>query len=226
MRSICSPGRNYKKIAVCVSLLIILLSGSLFFLLPDQILPPIANLLILDERPEQADAIIVLNTGMEYFARLMEAAHLYKNGYAGTVIINGNRKNNVLRQIEMMGYRVCCPWPEESLRILETLEVPRNAVIAFSAENVYDTESEARFVGEKLASTKIKRVIITTSKAHTRRAHHIWKNLFGDRFDLQSVAAKNDPFSPQGWWKDGRQVRWLLYEYGSWLFYYWKKVNQ
>ena len=77
-----------------------------------------------------------------------------------------------------------------------------------------------------LAFSKIKSIIITTSKTHTRRAMHIWKRLYGDRFEFNSVAAKNDPFSPQGWWKDGKQTRWILYEYGSWVFYYWKQIGR
>ena len=207
-----------------ISAFMIFLIALLIFFLPNHFLPPVANFLILDEQPEHVDAVVVLSTGMEYFSRLIEAADLYKNGYADIVVINGNRKNDELRKIEMMGYKSCCPWQEEKLRMLEVLGVPRKAVRTISAEDAYDTASEARAVGGGLASSKIKSIIITTSKTHTRRAMHIWKRLYGDRFELSSVAAKNDPFSPQGWWKDGRQARWILYEYGSWVFYYWKQI--
>lgn len=198
--------------------------GALIFFLPNHFLPPVADFLIIDEQPKHVDAVVVLSTGMEYFSRLMEAADLYKNEHADIIVINGNRKNEELRKIEMMGYRDCCPWPEDTLRMLEVLGVPRQAVTPISVEDAYDTESEALAVGGALSSLDIKSIIVTTSKTHTRRAMHIWKRLYGDRFELSSVAAKNDPFSPQGWWKEGRQVRWILYEYGSWVFYYWKQL--
>ena len=34
--------------------------------------------LVLDEEPVRADAIVVLNTGAEWYPRLMESADLYK----------------------------------------------------------------------------------------------------------------------------------------------------
>jgi hypothetical protein len=38
------------------------------------------------------------------------------------------------------------------------------------------------------------------------------------------VSAKTDPYDPGGWWKDGRQIRWLMTEYGAWIYYYWKNI--
>ena len=76
------------KRAAFISAFIILLSALLIFFLPNYFLPPVANFLILDEQPEHVDAVVVLSTGMEYFSRLIEAADLYKNGYADIVVIN------------------------------------------------------------------------------------------------------------------------------------------
>jgi hypothetical protein len=65
---------------------------------------------------------------------------------------------------------------------------------------------------------------VTTSKSHTRRAGFIWRNLFKNRLTVRVVAAANDPYDPAGWWKQGRQIRWALAEYGAWIYYWWKKV--
>jgi hypothetical protein len=65
---------------------------------------------------------------------------------------------------------------------------------------------------------------VTTSKSHTRRAAFIWRNLFKDQLTVCVVAAATDPYDPAGWWKQGRQIRWVLAEYGAWLYYWWKKV--
>jgi hypothetical protein len=36
--------------------------------------------------------------------------------------------------------------------------------------------------------------------------------------------ADNDPFNPEAWWKNGRQIRWVLSEYGAWIYYYLMKA--
>ncbi|MBU0729473.1 MAG: YdcF family protein [Proteobacteria bacterium] len=218
------PGKPLRKALIIFGVLPVFCL-ILVFLLPGVFLPPIANFLIADEKPVHADAVVVLSTGMEYFSRLMEAAELYNSGYADKVVINGNRKNAEIRKLEDLGFDPCCEWQEEPLRILEVLGVSRGAVIAISAEDVYDTVSEAKAVGNELIASGCKSLIITTSKTHTRRALHIWKDEFSDIFELQSVAARHDPFSAQKWWKEGRQTRWILYEYGSWCFYYWQKIT-
>jgi hypothetical protein len=95
-----------------------------------------------------------------------------------------------------------------------------------SVEDAYDTISEAEAVGTELVKQKIKRIILTTSKFHTKRAHFIWTKMYEDKLAVHSVGAKKDPFDPNGWWKDGRQIRWVLSEYGAWVYYYWKKIKR
>lgn len=110
---------------------------------------------------------------MNYYPRLIEAAELYEKGYAGKATINGNRKTDVLRGLEKRGFVECCPWYEDRVRILEILGVPRREILDTSAEDAHDTVSEAEAVGRELVREGFKRIIITTSKSHTRRAGHI-----------------------------------------------------
>ena len=174
--------------------------------------------------PETADAVVVLNTGMAYYPRLMEAASLYREGVVKTVVINGNRKTAALRDLEKMGFVACCPWYEERVRILELLGVPRPSIVTISAEDVYDTISEAKAVGEEIHGRGLSRLIITTSKSHTRRARYIWRRTWHEEYTLTMVAARNDPYTPGGWWKEGRQIKWVLSEYGAWLYLHWNYV--
>ncbi|MDH3360174.1 MAG: YdcF family protein [Desulfobulbaceae bacterium] len=214
-----------KRPKLFAALILFFVSISSVVALPNVFLPPLAHFLIVDQKPKHADVVVVLSTGMEYYSRLMEAASLYTNGYADKVVINGNRKNDELRALERIGFKHCCPWEEDTLRVLELLKVPREDVIAVSAEDCYDTTTEADVVAEALKAKGIKSIIITSSKTHTRRAYNIWQSKYGDSFDISCVAAKNDPFKPDAWWKDGRNARWILYEYGSWCFYYWKTLT-
>ena len=205
---------------------IILVLSLLLFIFSESILTKIGEYPVVDQKPAISDAVVVLNTGVEYYPRLIEAADLFRRGLVDRVVINGNRKTDVLRGLEQKGFRKCCPWQEDSTRILSTLGVPREKVISISAEDVYDTVSEAKAVGDELLMQRLTRIIITTSKSHTRRAHFIWSSMFKGKMSISVVSAKTDPYNPHGWWKEGRQIRWVMAEYGAWVFYYWKKIME
>jgi len=198
----------------------------LFWLFSGPVLSQLGQFLICDEKPVASDAVVVLNTGVEYYPRLIEAAELFRKGLAQKVVINGNRKTDVLRGLEKRGFKECCPWYEDRVRILDILGVPRKEILTISAEDAYDTVSEAEAVGRELVREGLRRVIITTSKSHTRRAGYIWTTMFGDRLSICTVSAKTDPYDPKGWWKQGRQIRWVLAEYGAWVYYWWKRFTR
>ena len=194
----------------------------LFWLFSNPILTQLGQFLVVDEKPVASDAVVVLSTGVEYYPRLTEAACLFRKGFARKVVINGNRKTDELRELEAKGFKECCPWYEDSVRILEILGVPRKDVVPISAEDVYDTVTEAETVGRELVRRGYHKVIVTTSKSHTHRAGFIWKTMFKVRLGKCVVAAETDPYDPAGWWKQGRQIRWVLAEYGAWIYYWWK----
>lgn len=200
-------------------------AGLLLYLFSGTFLRGLGRFVVDDETPVSSDAVIVLNTGVEYYPRLVEAADLYRKGLVKKVIINGNRKTDSLRDLERRGFKKCCPWYENSLRILSLFGVPRNKVTWISAEDVYDTVSEAQVVGRVVLERGLHSVLITTSKSHTKRAGFIWKKMYGGQLSIRTVAAKTDPYDPNGWWKDGRQIRWVMAEYGAWIFYWWKNLG-
>lgn len=183
----------------------------------------LGHFLIEEDIPEHAQASVVLSTGVEYPYRLIEAANLYKREIVDYVVINGNRKTAIVRHLESLGYQSAAPWHENSLRILGILGVPRKNVLIIDAEDAYDTISEAKAVCSELPPKGITRVIVTTSKSHTKRAGFIWKSTCPEEIEIHTAAARKDPYDPNSWWKDGRQIRWVLAEYGAWFYYFWKK---
>jgi uncharacterized SAM-binding protein YcdF (DUF218 family) len=197
---------------------VIVISGALFRIMGDMI--------VADEKASPADAVVVLNTGIEYYPRLIQAADLYRQGLAENIVINGDRKTDTLRDLERKGFKPCCPWYADSVSILALLGVPEDKIIRISNEDAYDTVSEADAVGRELIGRKWTAVIITTSKYHTRRAKFIWQKMYKNRITIFMVSAKTDPYDPDNWWKDGRQIRWVLAEYGAWLYYWWKEITE
>ena len=102
--------RTIKRFSVFVLVSAIFLL--FLWLFSGAILSGIGQFLILDQKPVASDVVVVLNTGMEYYPRLIEAADLYRKGLAKKVVINGNRKTDVLRGLEKRGFKECCPWYE------------------------------------------------------------------------------------------------------------------
>ena len=110
--------------------------------------------------------------------------------------------------------------------MLEMLGVPREQILTISAEDAYDTVTEAAIVGRELLKQGISSVIVTTSKFHSRRAHYIWTKTFSDQLQVHTIAARLDPFDPANWWRDNRQARWVLAEYGGWFHYYLRSFQE
>lgn len=202
--------------------LTLLILSVLLIIFHQNLLRSAGDWLVQTEPLTRADAALVLNTGVEIYARLREAAALYRDGIVTRVVLNGNRKVDELRALEQQGYQPLLPWYAENAHILRFLGVAPEDIIAISAEDAYDTVSEADSVGKQLITRGIGSVIVTTSKFHTRRAGFIWRDLYGQQLRIQTAAARNDPYDPARWWRSGRQIRWVMAEYGAWLFYYWK----
>jgi uncharacterized SAM-binding protein YcdF (DUF218 family) len=207
-------------------IILVIVLPLLFILFNTQIMTGIGKFLVKEEILGKCEAVVVLNSGVEIYPRLIQAAELHNNKICEWIVINGNRKTDVLRELERDGFRECCAWYENHFRILEVCGVPREKIIAISAEDVYDTISEAREVGNVLLDREISSVIIVTSKYHTRRARYIWEKHFGDKLKIRVTAASTDPFVVNGWWKDGRQIRWVLSEYGAWVYYWWNSMKR
>ena len=205
-------------IPLSIVLLIVIFTGT--------ILRTMGRLIVVDENPPRSDAVVILNTGVEYYPRLIQAADLYRQELAQNVVINGNRKTDTLRDLERKGFKKCCPWYANSVSILTMLGVPEDKIIRISIEDAYDTVGEADAVGRELIKRKLTTVIITTSKYHTRRAKFIWQKRHENRLTIFMVSAKIDPYDPNNWWKSGRQIRWVLAEYGAWLYYWWKEITE
>jgi uncharacterized SAM-binding protein YcdF (DUF218 family) len=211
---------NFRKIFFFVLLCILLV------VFHERILTGIGRFLVVRDVPAKADAAVVLYTGVDIYPRLIEAANLYKGEEAGKVVINGNRKTDILRGLESSGYEPPCKWYAEELSVLAHLGVAKEYIIAISAEDAYDTISEAKMAGEILINNGMSSVILTTSKFHSRRARYVWRKMYRDRLGVYIAPAQDDPFDPKAWWKDGRQIRWVLSEYGAWIYYYLMKISE
>ena len=140
-------------------------------------------------------AIIVLSGSMPSRAR--EAARIYQQNFSARVWISPGLPP--VRELEALGIA----YVGESFynqRVLMALGVPSNAIhiLEIPASN---TEEEVTEIARECRQDGAHRIIIVTSKAHTRRVRFIWRRLVGNDPELVMRYASNDPFNASHWWR-------------------------
>lgn len=162
-------------------------------------LPLVAHILIVDDPPQEADAIVVLGGGTG--DREVTAARLYADGYAPIVITTGST-------IPLPGMATAT-WADLSARELVRHGVPDSSILRV-AEGL-STCGDARSASAALPSGA-NRVIIVTDPFHTRRAE--WLFVRGaPGLDVIAVPADPSWFDPDSWWTDERGIIVVWQEY-------------
>jgi uncharacterized SAM-binding protein YcdF (DUF218 family) len=90
-------------------------------------------------------------------------------------------------------------------RVLISLGVPGEATRVLD-QKIVNTEDEIRLISRTAREEDIHRVIIVTSKAHTRRVRTIWHKLVGSDPALIVRYAPEDPFDAAHWWRQTRDA--------------------
>lgn len=162
-------------------------------------LPLVAQILIVDDPLQQADAIVVLGGGTG--DREVTAARLYAEGYAPVVITTGST-------LPLPGMAEVT-WAELSARELTRHGVPQESII--QSDDGSSTCGDAQSALAALPSGA-KRVIIVTDPFHTRRAKWSFeRGASGVR--VIAVAANPSWFDPSAWWTDERGLIVVEQEY-------------
>ena len=158
----------------------------------------IGRWLVVDDPLVHADVIVVLSGRLP--ERAMEAARLYKAGYADQVWISpplSPAEDLKAMHIAFIGedfynekVLIAMGVPPDSIRILEHPDV--------------NTEAEVRQVSENLRSSQLHSAIIVTSKPHTRRVRTIWRKLVGAEPHLIVRYPRDDAYDGAHWWRHTR----------------------
>lgn len=170
----------------CLAGLLFGLAGALS--LHPVLLPAAAWILIVDEPPQPADAIVVLGGGSG--DREFTAARLYAQGLAGAVITTGGA-------VDLPGLGEAT-WASLSAVELQRLGVPAGAIV-----QIADTDSTCADARLSLARLRpgAKRVMIVTDPFHTRRAKWLFQQ-GAPGVEVLAIAASPSWFDPGKWWTD------------------------
>jgi uncharacterized SAM-binding protein YcdF (DUF218 family) len=172
--------------------------------------------LVVEDPLQKADAIVVLGGTM--YERQMEGVDLFTAGYAPRIY--------VLREIHDWGEVELMKRGVTYLRMVDIqvdamvkLGVPREAIGILEQAN--STAEEADHVHALVTGQRLSRVIVVTSKQHTRRARLVMnRRMRGTGADVIVRASRYDRDDAERWWRNRGTLRFTLFETQR-LFAYW-----
>src|SRR5262249_52794648 len=151
--------------------------------------------------------------------RAMEAADLYRQGWAPTVLLTQGLRNEEGTAFQKLGidYREEYEYNRD---VLLRLDVPSAAIVLLD-QPIVNTWDELTIAAHWLDQHAGNRVIIVTSKTHTRRVTLMWAHVQpGTKRGIVRWTPR-DPFDPQkAWWKERQFAFAVLREYLG-LLNYW-----
>jgi uncharacterized SAM-binding protein YcdF (DUF218 family) len=199
----------------------ILIRGALlsapFFLISALAFPRLGAWLVVADPLQEADAIVVLGGTM--YERPMEAVELYKEGWAPRIYL--------VRQIADWGEALLVErnfqYTREvdlQIEVMGRLGVPREVIGILAQAN--STAEEADQVLALVTREKFSRVIVVTSKQHTRRARLVMNRKVNPAGVAVIVrASRFDRSDVDRWWTNRSTLRFTLFEIqrllGYWL---------
>lgn len=162
----------------------------------------IGQWLVVADPLEPAKAIVVLSGRVPF--RAMEAASIYREGLAPEVWLT---KEVVHAEEQALGRLGVAVVRDEvyNREALERLGVKPDAV-RLLGDGVWNTVDEVRLIARELARTGGDRVIIVTSKAHSRRVRATWAAIVGISPRAIVRYAREEPYGGRGWWRNTRDA--------------------
>jgi uncharacterized SAM-binding protein YcdF (DUF218 family) len=184
------------------------------YALSPRLLTAAGDHLIHSDSLQRADVIVVLAPRLD---RVMEAAELYRQGYAPRVIVTRAVRDASEQELIDRGILQSA----EDLRrdALVSLGVPRDSIIII--DGLADsTAEEARLFAEWASSHPIRRAIVVTSPPHTYRSRLSFVRAVEYLgLDILVHPSPRHPFRRDTWWRSRATLRDGLSEWQKLLYY-------
>lgn len=207
-----SKGKGWRILLLILLVIIV----ELLFSWP-KILNSLGNYLIFEEEPQRGDVIVVLGCWEDTVVRAWHAADLYREGLAPVVFLPGVAK--VKRWMEAEGEGISMPDQRSMLKeALRAFGVPKEAIRTVD-EEVGCTEDEAEVTRKWLKGKNVRRVLLVTSRYHSRRAWILFRDALQGMAEVVSLPSPYDDFQPDGWWRRREDAKRVVLEYEKLLYY-------
>ncbi len=193
--------------------------AALFLAIAAVTAPRLGAWLVVENPLEKADAIFVLGGTM--FERPLEAVDLFNEGWAPRLLLVRQFGDDGEAELQRRGVS----FQREidiQIDVLRQLGVPAAAIDIVDEQD--STKDEANILRELAIARKWSRVIVVTSKQHTRRAGlAIHGRLATTNTRAIIRASRYDTSDVDYWWRDRGTLRFTLFETQR-LIAYWLGV--
>ncbi len=168
----------------------------------------IGQWLVIQDPLADADAIFVHGGHVPF--RAMEAAEIYRQGRSPEVWMAPTAPTPEEEALARLGIEAPQGW-FYSRQVLERLAVPAEA-IRLMDRRVLTTVDEIEAVADELRKQGGRRVILVTSKQHSRRVRILWNRGSGGNLEAVVRYSAADPFDPDRWWTNSEDGQNVLHE--------------
>ena len=166
-------------------------------------------LVVADPLPPSADAIVILAGSIP--DRALEAYDLYRARIAPRILVTREPLWRGEVALRARGIRLA-ETDGQTVDVLAQLGVPRAAIRILRRRNT-STNSEARTIARDACAHGYRRLVVVTSRQHTRRARLILRRALGPGVELVMRPAHYDEFRGARWWRVRRNAKLVLGEY-------------
>ncbi len=173
-----------------------------------------ATRLIVEDPLQKADALVVLSGGG--FDRGNEAVKIMKAGYVNKIICTGG--NPV---IELKVFNIDTLESDMTAANLRRQGIPDSCIVELRTGT--STKEESLVIADYCHEHAIKKIMIVSSKLHTRRVQEVFKTkLNKQNIEVIVRGAPNSQFNELKWWQSENG---LIAINNEWLkrMYYWYK---
>lgn len=161
-------------------------------------LTAIGTWLVTEDPLQHAPAVVVFGGQVPF--RAMEAAAIYRQGWTHEVWLTQRGVDPEDVALARLGIQRP-PEYAYNRQVLERLGVSSNAIRVLNERNV-NTAEEVRVIARELRSHGADRVILVTSKFHTRRVRVLWHALVGNHPEAIIRYTPDDPFEADHWFRN------------------------
>ena len=172
-------------------------------------LPYAGRYLVYQDPLEKADAVVVLAGAR--VQRWLEGADLFREGWAPHIVLSPGIIEDAEVRVRGMGIRF--PTDAELARdAMLQMNIPAAAITTLPG-SLDNTAQEAAAVHELATARHWSRVIVVTSKYHTRRARFAFVREFGGtNVRILMRPTRYDRSTPERWWTRRADVRYVSSE--------------
>jgi uncharacterized SAM-binding protein YcdF (DUF218 family) len=193
--------------------------AALFLILAALAAPRLGAWLVVEDPLQKADAIFVLGGTM--FERPLEAVDLYHEGWAPRILLMRQIADDGELELQRRGI----PFQREidvQTDVLNKLGIPVSAIDILGEQD--STRDEAITLLRVVREKQWTRVIVVTSKQHTRRARMTMnRRLAGSGAQAVVRASRYDLSDVDAWWRNRSTLRFTLFETQR-LIAYWLRL--